>query len=267
MLEQANKLTLNYLLTLMSQGQYHFTTKEITAALAKSPVAMRAALRRLQHQNWLCSPFKGFYLIIPPEYRTLGCLPPEQFIPQLMHFLQLPYYVGLLSAAFFHGASHQQPQQFQIVTPKNRASILCGQVQVLFVANQLVTSIPTVTKNTPRGFIKIATPEATALDLIAYYYHCGGLNNVATVLAELAEQLDPQKLLTLATTTAELPWVQRLGYLLELVGADHLTSCLAEFVAQKKPYLALLAQALPRHPHTINKRWQLLINTEVEPDL
>jgi hypothetical protein len=40
----------------------------------------------------------GGCTIVPPEYRSLGCLSPEQFIPQLMKHLGLEYYVGLLSA-------------------------------------------------------------------------------------------------------------------------------------------------------------------------
>ena len=28
--------------------------------------------------------FRGFCVIVPPEYRRLGCLPPEQFVLQLM---------------------------------------------------------------------------------------------------------------------------------------------------------------------------------------
>jgi AbiEi antitoxin C-terminal domain len=41
---------------------------------------------------------------------------------------------------------------------------------------------------------------------------------VATVLSELAEKIDAKRL-ALAARSAPLPWAQRLGYLLELVGA------------------------------------------------
>ena len=58
----------------------------------------------------------GFFVIIPLEYRSTMTLPPEWFIADLMACLEQPYYVGLLSAASLHGAAHQQPQQFQVVT-------------------------------------------------------------------------------------------------------------------------------------------------------
>ena len=71
---------------------------------------------------------------MPPEYRSLACLPADQFIPALMKRLNLPYYVGLLSAAQFHGAAHPRPQEFQVFLAKNRRSIQCGALRVAFLA-------------------------------------------------------------------------------------------------------------------------------------
>ena len=52
-------------------------------------------------------PFRGFHVIVQPEYRALGCLPADQFVPQLMEHLGLVVdYAGLLTAASLHGAAH-----------------------------------------------------------------------------------------------------------------------------------------------------------------
>ena len=50
----------------------------------------------------IAMPYQGFYVIVPPGYRSLGCRPAEQFIPDLMNYLGEYYYVGLLSAAEYH---------------------------------------------------------------------------------------------------------------------------------------------------------------------
>ncbi|MDX2055824.1 MAG: nucleotidyl transferase AbiEii/AbiGii toxin family protein [Polyangiaceae bacterium] len=42
---------------------------------------------------------------MPPEYQALGCLPADQFVPDLVQRLAVPYYVTLLSAAAYHGAA------------------------------------------------------------------------------------------------------------------------------------------------------------------
>ncbi len=121
-------------------------------------------------------PYRGFYVIVPPEYRRLGCLPAEQFIPQLMTHLEIPCYVGLLSAARYHGAAHQQPQIFQVMVPKNRPPISCEKVQVQFIARRNTEVIPAMEFNTPRGHVAVSSPEATAFDLVGYSEHAGGFD-------------------------------------------------------------------------------------------
>src|SRR5690606_34243495 len=147
-------------------GRYLFSTDEIAQTLGVSDTAARAALRRLKAKGEIASPHRGFHLYVPAEYQSLGCLPPEQFVPQLMKRLSVPYYAGLLTAARYHGAAHQQPQQFQVVVPKNRLAIHCGRVEVEFVARHNAAAMPTGRVNTPRGFLRISVPEATAFDLV-----------------------------------------------------------------------------------------------------
>jgi len=97
-----------YIDQLASLGRYHFTTTEAGEALGISQVATRAALRRLMRKGEIAVPFRGFYVIVPPEYRRIGCLPGEQLIDQLMRHLDEPYYVGLLSAAEYHGGRRRR---------------------------------------------------------------------------------------------------------------------------------------------------------------
>jgi predicted transcriptional regulator of viral defense system len=251
---------------LAAKGRYHFVTAEAVAALGSSPVAVRAAIRRLRDKARVAMPHKGFHVIVPPEYRSLGCLPPDQFVPQLMEHLGLAYYVGLLSAASLHGAAHQAPMVFQTVIEANRPQIRCGRVRVEFVARGNVAEIPIVRKNTLRGVLRVSTPEATAFDLAGYPGHAGGLSNVVTVLTELAESMDAARLLA-ETVRSPMPWAQRLGYLLEHAGAANLAAPLAEHVASRaKEYVPLrprksVARALR------DARWRLLVNEGIEADL
>ena len=134
----------SYIDSLAAKGRYHFTTAGAVAALGSSPVAVRAVIRRLREKGRLATPFRGFHLIVPPEYRALGCLPAEQFVPLLMEHLGLVYYAGLLTAASLQGAAHQAPMVFQAVVAENRPEIRCGRVRVEFVARANVGEIPTL---------------------------------------------------------------------------------------------------------------------------
>lgn len=251
---------------LASRGQYHFTTGEAAARLGSSVVAARAVLRRLAHKGTLATPYRGFRVIVPPEYRRLGCLPAEQFVPQLMEHLGLVYYAALLTAGRYHGAAHHQPQVFQVMVAKTRPPIAYGEVRAAFVARHNVADVPTARFNTPRGYLEVSTPEATAFDLVGYPQHAGGLDNVATVLSELAESLDPEALASLAPLSP-VPWSQRLGYLLKHVGAAEKTDPLARYVAGVVNETAALVPGQPSEKSPHDSRWRLQVNHQLEPDL
>jgi predicted transcriptional regulator of viral defense system len=255
-----------YILDLASRGRHHFTTEEAAAALDVSLVACRAALRRLKMNGLIATPYRGFHVIVSPEYRKLGCLPAPEFVPQLMDQLGEQYYAGLLTAGMYHGAAHQQPMVFQVVVQRNRPGIACGRVRVQFLARRNMNEMPVVTRNTARGYLEVSTPEATAFDIVGYYRHCGFLDNVATVLTELAEVLDADLLEQIAPLSA-VPWVQRLGYLLDFVGAVRLTGPLSEYVGRMARNYVLLRPDGPVGSGERIKRWKLTVNESVEPDL
>lgn len=255
----------DYVEDLASQGRYCFTTEGAVAALGGSEVAVRAQLRRLKQRGRIASPMRSFHVIVPPEYRRIGCLPAEEFVDQLMAELGEPYYVGLLSAAARHGAAHQRPQALQVIVPTNRPSVECGQARIAFVARRELEKMPTSTFNTARGTVRYATPEVTALELVGYPRQAGGLSNVATVLEELSESLDGEKLVV-AAKLCPIGWSQRLGYLFELMQRESLAAALSPFVEeQAKSYAPLRRSGSVARAERV-PRWKLLVNADVEPD-
>ena len=256
----------HYVADLASRGRYHFSTVEAQTALRASMPAVRAALRRLKARGGIADPHRGFYVIVPPEYRRLGCLPPEQFIPQLMEHLGEPYYVALLSAAEIHGAAHHRPQRFQVMVAKNRRPIACGQIRVQFVARKDLEQTAVIEKNTPRGRMRVASPEATALELVGYADRCGGLDNVASVVADLVEALDSSKLVA-AARLCPIAWVQRLGYLLDEVEHGQVAEPLVEYVRAHAAVVAPLVRKRPITRAVRVDRWKLAVNAKLEPDL
>jgi predicted transcriptional regulator of viral defense system len=261
-----------YVNDLAATGRYHFALNDAQEALGVSPSAAKVALHRLAEQAVLASPARGFYVVVPPEYRSLRCLPADQFIPALMTTSGLRYYAGLLTAAQYHGAAHQRPQAFQVFLERQRQPIACGKVSVAFMTRKRLPEVPLQSINTPRGTLLVSTAEATAVDLVGYPHHSGGLDNVATVLSELALKIDPEKLAA-AATTAPVPWAQRLGYLLDLVGAGEKTAHLKDYVRICAHESAPLLVKAPRQNRARrpdfrrSEDWKLYINVDVEPDL
>jgi predicted transcriptional regulator of viral defense system len=100
----------DYIKSIRAGGHSAFSTGKALADLNISKNALRCGMHKLMKKGEIISPAKHLYIIIPPEYQSLGCLPASELIPILMQHWNLPYYVCLLSAADYHGASHQKPQ-------------------------------------------------------------------------------------------------------------------------------------------------------------
>jgi predicted transcriptional regulator of viral defense system len=247
---------------LIAEGRYCFNTEQALNSFGSTVVATRAALRRLRHKGELAMPYKGFYVIVPPEYRKSGCVPASHFIPYLMEHLGEKYYAGLLSAAEYHGAAHQRPQVFQVIVAKNKPTITCGDVRVEFIARKNVDEVPVSDFKTPRGYLKISTPAATAFDLVGYTRHAGGIDNVATILAEVVEKIEGKELVSMAVLSP-IAWAQRLGYLLDHAGAQKKTGELAEYIDQKNALPTPLVPSRPFRGTVQVKRWRILVNTDV----
>ena len=262
-----NMQLFDYIQRLSASGRCCFTSTDAEKALGVSRKASIMALARLTHKGLVVSPAKQFYLIIPPEYMSLGCLPPDQFIPHLMKYWELPYYVTLLSAAEYYGAGHQKSQYFQVMTTINKPDLYCGHVQVRFIKKKIINTTPIKTFNTSRSVVRVSSPEATMMDLINYPRQSGGLNHVATVLSELVESIDAEKLIQLAKESTSLAWIQRLGYLLQVIDDEKLTLLLKDELKGKKARIVPLdtnksITGYPRDPE-----WRVAINMKIESDL
>lgn len=259
---------MQFINNLARQGRHFFTIADAIKKLGKSKSTTIAALGRLQQQGFLASPSRGFYLIIPPHYQIYGCLPAEQFVPDLMKYFHLPYYVGLLSAAQYYGAAHQKPQQFQVITKKYLRPSTCGKIFTVFVRNEKVSKVPVRQFNTPTGYLNVSTPEATAIDLIRYPYRSGGINNIATVLIELAESIDSSRLINcIKQIEPEVVTLQRLGYLFEVIEEHEFATSVGNILESHQLRTRPLVSGMSTKNMPRNKHWELYINFSVEPDL
>ena len=255
-----------YIEHLQKQGKYLFLKKEAAQALNVSDGALKKSISRLSQKGKIAYLKKSLYQIIPIEYESSGSLPPEWIIHDLMSYLEIPYYVGLLSAAAFYGASHQAPQIFQVICQQQIPDLNIGAFKICFYKSKDLSMIPTQELKTSAGYVKVSTPEGTALDLMRYLHQAGHLNHIATILSELAESIDAEKLLSVAQNLS-LHYSQRLGYLLDLLEYDMLTQPLHQFVANRHPkYIPLRSDVSSKNAQK-NTKWYILINEEVEADI
>lgn len=253
---------------LQARGRYTFTRTEAAESFGRADAGLTQALGRLARKGRIVSPRRGFYVIVPVEFSIPGSPPADWFIDDLMGYVGHPYYVGILTAAAYHGAAHQAVQEFQVITDVPLRPVRVGRVRIVFAKKAGVEHCPMVRRNTSTGTMAVGTPEVTALDLVCYLSHAGQLNNVATVLSELAEEMDAARLVEVVDQTAvKVSVVQRLGYVLERVDQHDVAAPLAVWIAERGPRTVALHVGLPAVGAPTDKRWRVRVNTDVESDL
>lgn len=253
---------------LRSNGRYAFTLPEVRNKFPQSDEAIKKALQRLKKKKEIALIRKEFYVIITPEYSSRGMLPPSLFIAALMKFLDKNYYVGLLNAATFYGAGHQQPQSFFVITSKpSLRNINNAHLNINFIIKNEWNKNYIVQKKVETGFINVSSPELTALDLIFYYNQVGGFNRIVTVLEELCESINADKMLEVAKHYSPITTVQRLGFLLDVIlKRQDLSEPIKEFLKTIDYFPILLRPQKEKQEMITGNEWKVVQNIQIETD-
>jgi predicted transcriptional regulator of viral defense system len=256
---------------LQRKGQITFSLKDAKENFPLHNIAvLKNALTRLTTKGKIASVWKGFYVIVPVEYQSIGIIPDVYYIDQLMKFLGKDYYISLLSAAEFYGAAHQKPQELTIITtPPSLRSTQKKGTKINFNNKAYIPEEFTEQRKTRTSYIKISSPELTATDLIQFEKVIGGINRAATVLSELTESCDFAKLPAQFFEYVPIPVIQRLGYILEeVLGYQDKAE---DLFANIKQYVRLFRSTPLKYRKSIvacttNKKWKVIINEQIEID-
>ena len=257
-----------------SSGRIAFTRDEAVSKLNIDSRLFSQTLKNLQQQNLLVSPKRGFYVIVPPEYKIWGAPPPYSYIDELMKFKDCPYYVGLLDAAYLHGATHQGVLWYQLVVGKRISNFHAGRsaVSVHFCKNFKEVSAGVEIRHSVEGKFLISSPELTVFDLIRYSHGGAGFDNIATVLTDLGDSLNAVKLANISSLFGKTV-TQRLGYILDFIGYESLTAELhnkfskssfdwTELTPVRTKYADILLPPLER-----DHKWKIIVRLYPESDI
>lgn len=264
----------SYIKDIRKDGKRCFTTLDIVEQFHVSHNHARVALHRLLKTGDVISPARGLYVIVPPEQQPHGSIPPQELVPLIMQHLDANYYVALLTAGLFHGATHQKPARFQVISDKRiKRPLVFGDVEIDFIYKKSVSGMPTQDFTVSTGYLQVATPELVALDLLSYPNHAGGLNHIATVFSELIENLDAAKLINLAKDIDAEYQLQRIGYIIENIevfdddNAKVIINVLEAHISMRKQKYLPLASEISKIGYPRCKKWRIIENTEIESDL
>lgn len=257
--------------TLMARGQYFATADDIVEMLGITSGRVWGSIHRAVANNKLTAVTKGGWVPVPPEYRSAGAPPPLHFIDPMMKFMGHGYYIGFLSAAAIHGASHQTPMVCQVATAALLRDRRIGSSHLQFIRRSETTSRSTERRIVPTGRVAVSTPEVTVLDLVEAPRLGGGLSNVATVIGDLIFD-DIININKLADDAAGYPMTvaQRAGHLIDFMSAELKitvdTQPLHNHVSNSRQTTVPLRPSSPSQG-VRDDRWHVDVNTAVEHDL
>lgn len=259
----------NYIKHLLSFEEYSFSLKEIRQEINKRESALQSELSRLIEKKEIVNLRKGFYLIIPPRYSKQGIIPVQLFINKLFKSLNRNYYLGLYSAAKFHGAGHQQTQKDYLMIEKPKLNdIVKHNFDLQFFTTAVWPSKNILDKKSDAGIFKISSPALTAVDLIHHQNKLGGLNRMLAILEELAEEISQDDITELLTWYLNKSTLQRFGFLLDELNADEsLSEQIMEHILQLKFFPVLLSPKSNQKPGAVDNRWKVDVNIKLENDL
>jgi predicted transcriptional regulator of viral defense system len=270
-MERNNNYLLTWIENLQAQGKYTFSYEQACSQFKDvSNSAIMSALSRLSSKNKIVSVFKGFYVIITPEYSLKGMVPPLLFIDSLMKYAGRPYYVGLLSAAALHGSSHQRSQEFFVINqlPHLRPTTKKG-IKINYIGRVNVPKSFLEQHKTEAGYVQVSNPELTAIDLLQYEKHIGGLNRAATVINELADVMKPESFTREFISFVPIVMLQRLGYILEkIAGKEDMADKLYSEMKRKYPTWQRMPLRTGKTEigFSSDHKWKIVANTEIEID-
>ncbi|MCL2655033.1 MAG: type IV toxin-antitoxin system AbiEi family antitoxin [Coriobacteriia bacterium] len=232
-------------------------------------VNIRNALHRLSAAGNVRSVWRGFYAIVLPEYGLEGSVPPVEYIDQLMIYVGSDYYVALLSAASYQGASHQSPQAFQVMSNKQLRPKEASGSRLGFTYKKNLPQSGIEKKVVRSGCVNVSVPALTALDLVHYSAKSGGISHVASVLAEFAGSIDFSAFDADLLKKEPGATIQRLGYLLEnSLGEVELAAALYEKSAEARLRFnradLITGQPGNKSKPAYNNKWKIVINYDVE---
>ena len=254
---------------IQGKGKFYFTLEELKKQLQIEQSAVQKQLQPLLKKQKVALIRNGFYAIVPPEYRITGAPPVTYYIDGMMQLLKRPYYIGLLNAAAWYGAAHQQPQKYAVIVPPPvLPAIRKPYASIEFIYKKSWQQQDIIQQKTNAGYVMVSSPELTALDLCYYSRHAGGINQVATVLQELSEEIDANKLVEVAGRYFSRMAVQRVGYLLELLGYEEKVLPLKEWLRYQKYHAALLETGDKNlKSKSTGNDWRVIVNAEIESDI
>ena len=254
-----------------ARGRLVVSLDELVQSSGLSPLAVRRQLEHLGERVARLPGRPATYLLVAPEHRARGTPPVASWLDAYLRYREQPYYLGLLSAAALHGSSHQAVQVTQVLTPRPTRPFYLGRLRMDFYVKSSLAQTPLSGLTGMPAPMAVSTPEATALDLVAFNKRIGGIRRAGEVIFGMKPKMTVAGLKKALAAEPQTAVKQRLGYVLDVLGMNQLAKVVERSLpAGLAPTLLQFegkAAAPSTAPTHLVRRWNVVDNLGVESQL
>ncbi len=208
------------LFTLEENGSSTFGMDDVTSILGSGAAASRQVASRLTQKGRIRRIERGRYMLVPSRAGVLGHWAEEPWavVPRLFD----EYYVGFLTAMNYWGMTEQIPHTVFVATPKRRKNrrLEFGNQQYEFITLARKKFFGFVTEIAWNTSFNISSREKTIVDGLTHPEYCGGIPEVAKAMWNVRSEVCWSDVTRAAERTKIGVVMQRLGYLLSVMGLE-----------------------------------------------
>ncbi len=239
--------------TLAEKNKNIFAISEAMTILNEKKSSVTKLLHDLTKNKWLFRINKGKYLIMPLEAGAEPKFTEHEFI--IASFLAQPYYISYWSALNYYGLTEQVSNTIYIATTKRRLEKNIMGLRFKFT---------TIKQNKFFGFkkvlinnysINIAEKEKAIIDCLDFSRNCDGITEAIKSIENAKKELDFNKLIDYAKKMENKAILNRLGFILELLG-------IKTNIKPSNHYVLL--DVFSKSKGTYNKKWKVIENIRKE---
>jgi hypothetical protein len=247
---------------LQARGDLVVSVDDAAEQNTLSRIAAQRQLERLSPRTTRLPGRPSAFLIVAPEHRSRGAPPVAAWLDEYLRAQGQRYYVGLLSAAALHGSSAQAVQITQVLLGRPRRPIAVGKIHLDFYVKSKLDTTPLTEIPGLLAPLAVSSPEATALDLIAFSHRLGGIERVRDVIRGLEDAMTGAGMRSAIRAGVPVTLLQRIGWVFETLEFDSLANIVQRSLPQRFPPALLQAHGR-RAAGPAREPWGIVDNVEL----
>ncbi len=243
-----------------------FTVEDLRTTLGLTPAEAKGLAHRLARAGVALRLRRGLYALLKPADWGRKDFLGNWYLAAAHLAAPHPYFLAYYTAMEIHRMLQHPLRTVFVATTRQRPTVHVEPVRFRFVTldERRFFGFEDVELE-PGHPVRVADLERTFLDCVDRPDLCGGIEEVFRGFDRRNQDLDADRLVRYVARLDRPTTTKRLGLLLELVGLGdaELLLDLERLAGRLKRYLPLV-KGRPTEDAERNKRWELLVNTDVQ---